>query len=181
MVVADPLKLALLQLTAVHVGLNPQQPAGAKADAIRAAEHIALDIAFGFRAWIGRVTGQQQMVPLELQAVEVARILPTDDLAHGVVGTWVGRVHARFARFAALAVVGERAIHPATGRVDGQPFRAVHFGGAQGIAGLTRFDEYLALISKTIGGCQGSLAMHQGQPSAGAIGLKPRHIQGAVV
>ena len=121
------------------------------------------------------------MIPLHGGGAEVASVFPADDLAHHVVGARVGSVYGGLARLAARAVVGEGAIHPAAGGVDGQPFWAVHFGGTQCVAGLARFDAHLALVGKAVSHRQWALAMHQWQPLACAIGVKFGDIQRAVV
>ena len=121
------------------------------------------------------------MVPNECVACKHLRVAPTDDLTHGVVGAGVGRIHTRVFVLPSVAVIGECAIHPTAVAVDGQPFRAVHFGGPQPIAGLSGFDQHFALVGKAIGHGERSIAVHQGQPSPAAIGIKLCHIQGAVV
>ena len=102
-------------------------------------------------------------------------------MAKDIAGARVGRIHAGFTGLAALAVVGQGAVHPARRFVDGQPFWAVHFGGAQQVAGLAGFDQNFALICKPVAGRQGPLAVHQWQPFAFARGIKAGYKQGAFV
>ena len=121
------------------------------------------------------------MIPHKTCAVKVTVVFPADDLAHGVVGARIGGVYTRLAGLAAATVVGQRAINPAALGVDGQPFGSVHLGRLECVAGLARFDDHLALISKTIGCDKWALPMHQRQPLPPPVGVETRHIQDAVV
>ncbi len=50
---------------------------------------------------VGEVAREHQVVPREPGAVEVALLLPADDLAHGVVGARIGRIARCAARIVA--------------------------------------------------------------------------------
>ena len=165
----------------MHIGFYPQQAARPHGQTVRAAEKVTLYIAFGFCALIARVAGQQQMVPDEPVPGKCVFIFPTDDLPHGVVGARIGGVYTRVLVLTTVAVIGQRAIHPACFFIDGQPLGSVHFGGTERIAGLSSFYQHFALIGKTIGRGQRTLSMHHRQPAPGAVGIKTRHVQGAVV
>ena len=181
LVIANALELALVQLPGMHIGLNPQQTAGPDAQTVRATKKIALDVASGLFALIGRIACQQQMVPNKGVARKGVLITPANDVTHGVVGARVRCIHAWVFVLATVGVVGQGAVHPAVVTVDGQPFRAVHFGGTQGVAGLPGFDQHLCLIGKPIGRCERTAAVHQWQPPSGAVGIEPRDIQRAMV
>jgi hypothetical protein len=45
--------------------LDPQHAAGVEGDAVGAGEGVALDVALRLGAGVGRVAGQQQVVPAE--------------------------------------------------------------------------------------------------------------------
>ena len=68
--------------------------------------------------------------------MEIYIFLPANDVALCVVGTGVGCIYGRLLIAAAVAVVGERGVNPAL-FVNINPLGAVHFGGAQYVAGLT--------------------------------------------
>ncbi|MNI42599.1 hypothetical protein D3C73_968990 [compost metagenome] len=73
-------------------------------------------------------------------------------------------------------------------RVDRDPFRTVHFGGAHLCRGLAGEDQHFGLITETVFRRQAIFAELQGNPAAGAfqrrtagITVKLRHIQRAFV
>ena len=181
LVVAQGLVHALLEADGPHIGLDPQHPTRVEGHTVRAREGVAPDVAAGIGVGGLRQPSQHQVVPDEGLAVKVAALLPADDLAHFVLGPRVGRIHTGVARRAARGVVGQRAVDPAAALINGQPLGPVHLGGAQQVAGLAGLDHHFALVLEAVGGGQGALAVHQGQPAAGAIGLKAGHIQRAVV
>jgi hypothetical protein len=57
-------------------------PRSSKAQAVGAAEDVALDVALGLGRGLRRVAGQHEVVPAQGGAVEVAVVLPADDVAH---------------------------------------------------------------------------------------------------
>ncbi len=81
---------------------------------------------------------------------------------------------------AAVAVVGQRAVHP-TLLVHVNPLWAVHFGGAQQIAGLASLNQHFTLVGKAVGCGQRTLAVGQGDPLAFAVRVELGHHQRAVV
>ena len=102
-------------------------------------------------------------------------------MAHAVVGARVGGVHAGLAGLAAARVAGERAVERGGAGVAGNPFGAVHLGGAEPVAGLARLDEQLALARKAGGGVQAALPGGECQPLPAAVGIEARHVERAVV
>ena len=90
----------------------------------------AFDIAFCVGALVVRVTSQNQMVPFKCATVKIILILPSNDLPHHVICPRVCCIDTRSARGTSLAVVCQGAIDPARLRIDGEPFRTVHFGSA---------------------------------------------------
>jgi hypothetical protein len=115
----------------------------------------------------------------KLVAVEVAVLLPADDVAHGVVGARVGGIGGVLVGAAAVAVVGQRAVDPAL-LVDVDPLRPVHLGGAQQVAGLARLDQHLALVGKAVGSGQRALPWVSGSQRPGRR-RRSGHVQRAVV
>ena len=165
----------------MHISLYPQQTTRPQGQAIWTTKDVTFDITFSLFAFIGWVACQQQMVPNKFVTGKHLCITPTNDLTHGVVGSGIGCIHAGMIGLSSVAVIGECAIHPAAFTVYGEPFRAVHFGRPQQVAGLSGFDQNLTLVGKTIGHGEWSTAVNQRQPSSTAIGIKLCYIQDTVV
>ena len=90
--------------------------------------------------------------------MEIYILFPANDVALCVIGARVGSVYGGHIVSTAVAVVCERGVNPAL-FVNINPLWAVHFGGAQQVAGLARFNQNFGLIRKAIGRCERTLAM----------------------
>ena len=181
LVVADASQLALVHLRRVRIGLDPQHPTCVEQQAVRASKDVALDVALRLGACIRRVASEHQVVPAQREAIEIAVVLPADDLPHHVVGARVCGIHPRHVFGSARAVVGQRAIDVATFLVDRNPLRAVHLGRTQQVARLARLDHHFALVGKAVRSRQRPLAVHQRQPAPSAVGVEARDMERAMV
>ena len=108
--------------------------------------------------------------------MQAAVFLDLDDVAKAAVGARVGGVD--LIGFA-LGVVGQ---HDVGGAVAARlrVFGAVHRRGAQGISGQTGVDHHVGLAVKAVFGGQRTGAMHQRQPSDGAVFVKAGDVKRAV-
>ena len=134
-----------------------------------------------------RVARQQEEIPLEAVApVIVPHRAPADDLAIGVLGPGVGAIERLVLLEAAVLVVGQGTVDLGPVGMHGHPLGPVHGGGAEPGRRLPGEDEHLPLIGEAVLPGQTMLAVHQGQPLAGALelplpGLEAGHIEGALV
>ena len=112
--------------------------------------------------------------------MEIYILFPANDVALCVVGARVGSVYGGHIVSTAVAVVCERGVNPAL-FVNINPLWAVHFGGAQQVAGLARFNQNFGLIRKAIGRCERTLAMCQCHPLAFTVCIELGDIQRAVI
>ena len=104
-----------------------------------------------------------------------------NDVAEQIIGARVGGIGGRFARLAALAVVGEGAINAAGGeRVGGDPLGAVHLGRAHEVGGHAGFHQHFALVGKAVCGGEAVLAVHQREPVAAAVFIEAGNIERAL-
>src|SRR5206468_4122696 len=99
---------------------------------------------------------------------------PPQDAAEDVAGTRIGRIGGRLAGSAALAVVSERDVHLAGGRMHGDPFRPVHPRGADNVAGQARMDQHLGLVGKAAFPVDAVAAMPELDPPAAAAVVEAR-------
>ena len=130
----------------------------------------------------GRVAGQHEVLPLELQSASIGPgFAQAADVAEGVGCARAGGVCAGAAMAAPLGVVGQGDEDLAGVRVHRHPFRAVQRGGARMVGRQAGFHHHLGLAGKAGTFIQSALAMHQRQPVAAPVGIEPRGIQGAVV
>src|SRR4029079_13837358 len=95
LVVAEGRELTLVEPRGRGVGLDPQHPARIEREPVRTAEDVALDVPAILRFFAGGVAAQHQVVPAESRRVEVAILLPADDLAHLVEIARIGAIGAR--------------------------------------------------------------------------------------
>ena len=122
-----------------------------------------------------RVAGHHEQVPLEAGGrVVAARRPPAHDLAVFVAGARVGaadrgRVAARIRLLPAVPVVGEAAIDLGALRMRGDPFRAVHGGGADRRAGHAGVNGDLCC------GAHAGRLRRQRPPFAGSVLVEARH------
>src|SRR5690606_16393475 len=152
----------LAGIAVVPVGLYPQAARAVEGQPIGAVEGVVgrnvgrtrLQVA-AIRVLDG-IARQYEQIPFEGRGGGVAtRLAPANNLAVDVFGARVGGVGCL-----AFVVVGQRYIDLAAGRVDTDPFRPVHLGGAYGVGGKAGIDQYLGLgLEAGIGrqGCIGGL------------------------
>ncbi|MCY1224021.1 hypothetical protein D9M72_361630 [compost metagenome] len=184
------------------VGLDP-------ADAGRAAEHQAVgagEVLVGGqlreidRVGIGsRLSAEGVDVPTEAGARRIAAVIGhAQDVAVRIPGLRLGALHvgvdARIGRIgsqlrrrgrfdAPIAVIGQREVDLAVGRVGGAPFGAVHLGGARSIGSEARIDHHVGQVRKRIAGKarHRRIRQRQLQPGACAVGIEARHVERALV
>ena len=94
---------------------------------------------------------------------------PAQDLPVDVLLARVRPAH-RLAVFAALGVVGQRAIDLAILGADDDPFRTVHARGLHHAGGQARVDQHFGLVGKTAAGVDAVFAVGQFDPLALAFG-----------
>ena len=99
---------------------------------------------------VGRIAGEHEMVPVEGLAVEVAVLLPADDLPIDVVGARVGGVDAGLSLgWPRLELLVQACSRPQRVRlVDREPLGPIHLGRAERVARLARLDHDLALVGE---------------------------------
>src|SRR5690606_6812806 len=107
---------AIRLLRATHVGLNPQNTAAIKPQAVGAGEMV-----FGCECYVAsagaHVATQQENVPRKGMSVGI--FTPADNMAGGVIGAWI-----RCIGFGAASVIGKGKVNFASFRMHRTPFRA---------------------------------------------------------
>ncbi len=126
----------------------------------------------------GRVAGQGEDLPEEDRVAEVVLVAPPHDVAVDVGGAGVGGVHARVRADAATVVVREGDVHLLLVVDDVDPLRPVHLRGADGVGCRPGVDHDVGQAGEA--GERGVVGGER-QPVAGAVGVEPGDVEGAVV